>query len=164
MTCRDVRDKLYDSWGDDEPLPFFTRLEIALHFLYCGHCAREARQMESAREILRNDFFPPAPHFEDPLMERIYAGEILDISKEEVLETQNVPGEISFRRWVITGLIVLVSLATAVFGKDFISIAASQGMSFLLPLGLTIGLVVSGYGALFIASHLRELSDLFGLR
>jgi hypothetical protein len=64
---------------------------------------------------------------------------------------------------VITGLVVLVSLVTAFLGFDFERIAASQGSSFLLPLGLTIGVVISGYGAVFIGSHLKELSSRFRL-
>ena len=36
-------------------------------------------------------------------------------------------------------------------------------MSFLLPVGITIGVVLTTYGALFIGSHLKELSERFGL-
>jgi hypothetical protein len=44
---------------------------------------------------------------------------------------------------------------------DFINIADTQGSSFLLPVGITIGAVVTGYGAFFIGSHLKELSSRF---
>jgi hypothetical protein len=47
---------------------------------------------------------------------------------------------------------------------DFEKVAHRQGSSFLIPVGITIGVVVTGYGALFIASHLKELSERFGLR
>jgi hypothetical protein len=36
-------------------------------------------------------------------------------------------------------------------------------MSYLLPVGITIGIVLTSYGALFIGSHLKELSERFGL-
>jgi hypothetical protein len=44
---------------------------------------------------------------------------------------------------------------------DFIKVADTQGSSFLLPVGITIGAVLTGYGALFIGSHLKELSSRF---
>jgi hypothetical protein len=46
---------------------------------------------------------------------------------------------------------------------DFIKIAASEGSSYMLPLGITIGAAVTCYGAVFIGSHLKELSRRFGL-
>jgi hypothetical protein len=36
-------------------------------------------------------------------------------------------------------------------------------MSFLLPVGITFGIVLTSYGALFIGSHLEEFSERFGL-
>jgi hypothetical protein len=73
------------------------------------------------------------------------------------------PQGVSFRSWVIAGLIILVSLSSSFFNLDFVETVASYGSSFLLPVGLTIGIVVTGYGALFIGSHLKELSTRFRL-
>jgi hypothetical protein len=64
---------------------------------------------------------------------------------------------------VIIGFIILISLSTAFFGMDFIHIAAFAGSSFLLPVGLTFGGILTGYGAIFIGSHLKELSAWFRL-
>jgi hypothetical protein len=36
-------------------------------------------------------------------------------------------------------------------------------MSFLLPVGITVGIVLTSYGALFIGGHLKELSERFRL-
>ena len=87
-------------------------------------------------------------------------------AEEEQQETEEiyaVPGGLSTRGWVIAGLIILVSLVTAFFGLDFQKLALETGMSFLLPVGITIGIVLTSYGALFIGSHLKELSERFGL-
>jgi hypothetical protein len=70
---------------------------------------------------------------------------------------------VSFRSWVITGCIVLFSLSTSCIGLEVIKGASFQDSSFLIPLGLTIGFIVTGYGAVFIGSHLEELSDRFRL-
>ncbi|MDR2049275.1 MAG: peptidoglycan-binding protein, partial [Treponema sp.] len=115
------------------------------------------RRFEDARELLVSGFIPSSPDFTDAIMDKIYAEE----QGEEVFD---IPGGVSTRGWVIAGIIILVSLATSFFGGDFISIAASQGSSFLLPLGILIGIIVSAYGALFIGSHLKELSERFRLR
>ena len=74
-----------------------------------------------------------------------------------------IPGGLSTRGWVIAGLIILISLSTAFLGMDFEHIANVAGMSFMLPVGITIGIVLTSYGALFIGSHLKELTERFGL-
>jgi hypothetical protein len=100
---------------------------------------------------------PPSPDFEDMLMERLYA-------ENDVTRETDAPTGFSFRLWVIIGFFVLLSLSSSFFGVNFVEIANSEGLSFLLPVGLTIGMVVTCYGALFIGSHLKELSSRFRLR
>jgi hypothetical protein len=155
MNCYDVMDKVYEYAG--EPMPLLPRLRIAAHVFFCPSCARAVEQFEVTRNILTHDFFPPAPDIEEPVMLRVMgeAGETPDYAGEE---------GVSFRGWVITGLIMFFSLSTSFFGLDFGRLAASEGMSFLLPVGITIGAVLTCYGALFIGSHLKELSERFGLR
>ena len=81
----------------------------------------------------------------------------------EAEETYAVPGGISTRAWVISGFIIFISLATAFFSFDFQNIASETGISFLLPVGIIVGIILTTYGALFIGSHLKELSERFGL-
>jgi hypothetical protein len=155
MTCRKVMDKFLESTGD-RPLSLWERLEIGVHILHCSRCAREIEALEKAQDLMKTDFFPAAvPGLEERVMEQIY--------REEPAALIEAPAGVSFRSWVITGIIVLVSLATVFLGLDFKEVASAGGSSFLLPLGLTIGLIVSGYGALFIGSHLKELSERFNL-
>jgi hypothetical protein len=84
-------------------------------------------------------------------------------AEEDLPQTEDIPGGLSTRGWVIAGFIILVSMATAFFGLDFQKLAQETGTSFLLPIGITIGIVLTTYGALFIGSHLQELSERFGL-
>jgi hypothetical protein len=146
-------EKVVEFEGTKMPLVF--RLKIALHLLVCGRCSVEIARFEAARELLKHDFFPPAPEFEDLIMERIY--------REEPEDLTETAGEISFRSWVITGIIVVISLSTSFLSMNFGKIADRGGSSFLLPMGLTIGTIISAYGALFIGSHLKELSEWFRL-
>jgi hypothetical protein len=169
MTCYDIMDKVYEYAG--EPMPLFLRLRIAIHVFFCPDCARAVEQFEVTRNILKHDFLPPAPDFAEPVMLRIMreAAEQPDYAAAEdlfgeVFEGPAAADGVSFRGWVIAGLVVLVSLSTACLGLDFGRLAAAEGMSFLLPVGITIGMVLTCYGAFFIGSHLKELSERFGLR
>jgi hypothetical protein len=154
MKCDAAINTIYETEG---ALPFRTRAALAFHILFCGRCAARMIRYKQVRSLLRTEFFPPSPDFGDLLMKRIYAEEN---SNEEVFD---IPGGVSTRGWVIVGLIVMLSFSTLFFGSDFAGIALDQGASFLLPLGITIGIIITGYGALFIGSHLKELSDRFKL-
>ena len=96
------------------------------------------------------------PDFGDLIMEHLCKDTGIEKKAEEL------PG-FSLRIWVITGFFVLLSLSSSFFGVDFVKIANAEGLSFLLPVGLTVGMVLTCYGALFIGSHLKELSARFGL-
>jgi hypothetical protein len=159
MSCSKILDAVYEYSGKGEPMPPLLQIQVALHTIICPDCAQEIERFEVCRDILREDFLPSSPGFEDSVMALI-------ANEEEQPETEEVfaaPGGLSTRGWIIAGLIILISLPTAFFGMDFNKIAHEAGMSFLLPVGITIGIVLTSYGALFIGSHLKELSERFGL-
>jgi hypothetical protein len=156
MDCHNVMDTIYE-YEKDNPLPFLLQMRIWFHLLFCPDCSREIRNLRNIEEIMRTDFLPASPGFEDILMERLYA-------EDEVARDTDAPAGFSLRLWVIIGFFVLLSLSSSFFGMNFVEIADSEGLSFLLPVGLTVGMVVTCYGALFIGSHLKELSSRFRLR
>jgi len=156
MDCRTVMDTVY-GYEEDSTMPFFIQIRIWFHLLFCSGCSVEIRNFQHLEEIMKTDFLPPSPGFEDIIMERLYA-------ENEVARETDAPTGFSFRLWVIIGFFVLLSLSSSFFGMNFVAIANSEGLSFLLPVGLTIGMVVTCYGALFIGSHLKELSSRFRLR
>jgi hypothetical protein len=160
MTCDDVMDAIYEAEGTEPAFHVLTRLRISLHLLHCSRCAGEMKKLKSARLLMRESFFPPGPGLEERIMRNVG----WDDAPEELLGEYPAAAGFSFRSWVVTGLIVLVSLSTSVLGMDFVKVADKGGSAFLLPIGITIGAVVSAYGALFIGSHLKELSDRFNLR
>jgi hypothetical protein len=150
MDCRTVMDFVYES-EKDNPLPLLTRMRIGIHLFFCSNCSVELRNLRHLEEIMSTDFLPPSPAFEETIMER------LCINADAGDKTSSAAG-FSFRGWVIIGFFVLLSLSSSFFGMDFVQIADSEGLSFLLPVGLTIGMILSCYGALFIGSHLKELA------
>ncbi|MDR1252059.1 MAG: peptidoglycan-binding protein [Treponema sp.] len=165
MNCTKILDTVYEYAGG-EPMPLSVKLWVGLHLLVCPGCAQEVERFEVTRDILRSEFLPPAPGLEDSVMARIAAGqeEPAAFDGEEIpAHAIEIPGPVSTRGWVIVGLITMTSLVTTFFGMDFGKVAHNAGVSFLLPVGITVGIVLTSYGALFIGSHLKELSERFGL-
>jgi hypothetical protein len=157
-----ILDKFYDyalRSSADNSFSLLNRLEIALYIIFSQRYTDKYIHLEATRDILRSDFFPPVPDdgIEDSIMDLISTETVRELS-----DAQN-PYEVSFRGWVITGFIVLISLATSLFGTDFVRAIPDFAQAFLLPVGITIGVIVTVYGALFIGSHLKELSDRFGI-
>jgi len=171
MTCDEVMDEIMDEVFEPsgkEELSLLQRLRVGLHLFVCPRCNEEARKLAMLKEIGQSDFFPSAlsssiEEIEEKVMAQIagQAGE--GFPQDEVMGglIPEVPGGLSFRSWVIIGCIILVSLSTSFFGIDFIEAAFNRDSSFLIPLGITVGTVVTGYGAFFIAGHLKELSAHF---
>jgi hypothetical protein len=133
---------------------------LAFHIIVCGKCAAQLDTYEKTRFLLQASFFPPSPDFSGTIMNRIYSEAYDQETGDELIFEA---GGFSTMGWVIAGLIMLLSLATTFFGKDFASIVRDQGSSFLLPLGIITGAVITAYGAIFIGSHLKELSERFKL-
>jgi anti-sigma factor RsiW len=144
MNCRKAMDAVYEEWGT-ESLPLFTRLAVSFHLFHCSRCAAGAADLKRARSLLRDSLPVPAEGLEDRIMRSIEAEE----QNEEAPEVAGV----SFRSWVITGLIVLLSLSSSFFWEG----------AYLLPIGITVGAIVTAYGAIFIGSHLKELTGRFNL-
>ena len=158
LSCREAMDEIYE-FSEEDAVPLLQKFRVAFHLFFCTHCAGELRKLQIIQELMQADFFPPAPSFEEKVM-----GELnLEFHQDEISEEPifEVPGGFSFRSWVIIGFIILVSLATSFFGTDLIEAAANQDPSLMIPLGITVGTVLTGYGAFFIASHLKELSEHF---
>jgi len=160
IDCQTVMDAVYNSEGANS-LPVLVQARIKLHVLFCSVCAGELKDLRRLEEVMKSGFFPPSPEFEGLIMERLHNEAYLN---ETFLEETDAPAGFTFRGWVITGFFILLSLGSSFFGVNFIQVARAEGLSFLLPVGLTVGIVVTGYVLFFIASHLKELSTRFRLR
>lgn len=161
--ARETLDAAFDSVfeaPDDSGISLLSRLRFRLHCFFCPRCAELYRRVLDCGELSRTGFFPDSPSFEDAVMTAL-SGEAVPDQGEAV---PGPAGGFSFRAWAIIGCFLLISLPTAFFGVDFIALASRLGSSFLVPLGITIGIVLTGYGAFFIGSHLKELSEHFKIR
>jgi hypothetical protein len=159
--CREIIDRIVEFSGDEHP-PLLLQVRVFLHLLFCRECAEKVKNFEALRELMKTGFFPLSPELEETIMAKLPDEEA---GEEEAFPgvVPGVPGGVSTFGWVIIGFFILISLATSFFGSGFIKVADAEGSSFLLPVGLTIGAVLTGYGVLFIGSHLKELSARFRL-
>ncbi|MCL2184646.1 MAG: peptidoglycan-binding protein [Treponema sp.] len=157
MDCLKIKELIYEC--DDDSMPLLNQIQVWWHTLTCSNCAQHSKLFEVTKKIMSEDFFPASPDFEDSIMAKIVA----EIEEEELENAHAIPGGISTKRWVVTGIIIMISLVTAFFSLDYQNLASEWGMSFLLPMGITIGIILTIYGAVFIGSHLKELSERFGL-
>jgi hypothetical protein len=156
MKCDNALDVVYE---DDDIPSLGKRLRLAFHIIFCRTCASHLERYEEARSFLQTGFFPLSPDFSDLIMSRIYDESFDEETDEQLVGT----GGFSVKGWIISGIALLLSLTMVFFDQDFINIARDQGSSFLLPMGILTGIVITGYGALFIGSHLKEFSDRFKL-
>jgi len=175
MNCSKIMDMVYEH-SNNEPdtilrfskdtMPLINQVQVSWHAFFCSDCAQEIELYRAARTLMKEDFFPLLPEnkkswsaLEDSIMLKI------DEETEQIeLETAcHIPGVPTTRRWVISGLVLIISLAIAYLGLDFKNLASESGISFLLPMGIITGIFLTTYGALFIGSHLKELSERFGL-
>jgi hypothetical protein len=149
MNCAKILDIVYEQ---QEDMSLFNRIRVGMHLLVCPDCAQEVERFEVCRDMLQDDFMFLAP-----------AEEAVNTAEATEAMNAEVPGGFSIRGWIIAGIVMLVSLATVFFGLEFNKVALIAGMAFTIPIGITIGIALTSYGALFIGSHLKDLSERFGL-
>jgi len=160
MDCAKIMDMVYEH--DKDTMPLLSQIYVAVHAFFCSSCAQKIENFYAASVMLKEELYQKSvldnnsfSALEDSIMSKI--------AQEELPEISYSQQGVSTRGWVIAGLILLVSLVTVFFGLDFKSLANASGMSFMLPIGITVGIILTIYGALFIGSHLKELSERFGL-
>ncbi|MDR2864861.1 MAG: peptidoglycan-binding protein [Spirochaetaceae bacterium] len=151
MECKTIIDSFYD----DEEISYFFRLRRSLHLLLCSSCAHEVHKLDIACTLMHHDFMPPSPDVGDLVMD------ILREDEDAGIETNQ--RMVPLRGWIIVGFFMLLALTSAYFGGDFLPEAGANGLSFLIPLGITIGALVIAYGALFVGTHLDMLCKKFGI-
>jgi hypothetical protein len=156
MNCDKVLDFLYDTEYSGYRFSFIARLLVFFHISHCPKCAAHRRALQSASDCLKEDFFPPA----SGIAEKVMA--LLGDDDAFTLRHQGYAA-MSFRSWLIAGLAVLVSLSSASLGVGYLTPANMRTVYFTLAVGITVGAVITAFVAIFIGSHIAELSRWLGL-
>lgn len=147
MNCEQAGKRIAEKTGDGD-LPIGVRI----HLFRCPSCAAEAKRMGAAVRSMRRDFLPAAPDFSLAVMNAIRA-----IPKPKT-------DPVSFRDWAIVGAVILAALGLSPMTASFKWIKTAFGSGFTLPLNIVLGLLIAGYCALFIGTHLDEIAERVNLR
>ncbi len=120
---------------------------LALHLARCPRCAARVELRRRALELYRR----PGP--EPDIASRVLA----------LLPFLPRPRRsVSLRDWILTGLVLASSVVLVPAQKVFSLVITEYGNRWMLPFVLVFGLAVSVFGALFIGTHMDELSGLVG--
>jgi hypothetical protein len=157
LDCKRTFESFYDDFSDSGSAErmFFFRLRRQLHIFFCPDCAREERYLNIASGLMRNDFFPSASDQSDSIMALVRGEEMPALQPEQ----HRVP----FIGWVVAGFFLLASLISAYFNGHFLNLDTLKGSSYMLPVGIFIGMALIAYGGIFIGTHLDLLCKKFGI-
>jgi len=148
MNCEKAQQRLTELVDLNENL-YFRSPMFLIHLATCKSCRREARLLKQGLRVLqnlaKNTTVSVPPSIERNIMEHI--------AREAPLQNPGAQNPVSFRDWIVVGLILFIGLCMLPFSSD------SPYM-----LIITVSIFLTLYGSLLIGTHLEELSDFFGLQ
>lgn len=145
MRCETFRDR-YDQLDSGEEAGFFLRAHLAS----CPECRRATDRLEAGLQAWR------AAAEADS--EALRHGEMVDQRiMAAVLLLPRPRKELHARNWALSGMVIFLSLALIPFSEDFSLLRQLFGEGYSLPLFLVLGLVLTLFGGVFIATHMEEL-------
>jgi hypothetical protein len=145
MKCERCMD-LYIESDNGEELPFFARLHVS----NCEDCLGEIARLEAARRGLLSSLPEPTEYNSAQIM-------------AAVLKAERPHKEVRLREWIVSFLVILLSMALAPLGSDFLWAKSLFGSNYLLPFSLFFGVALTVYCVLFIVSHIDLLTERLGI-
>jgi hypothetical protein len=148
MNCEKAQQRLTELVDLNESL-YFRSPMLLIHLATCKSCRREARLLKQGLRVLqslakkRTVSVPPG--IEVNVMELI--------AREAPLQNPGAQNPVSFRDWIVVGLILFIGLCMLPF--------SSESPYMLI---ITVSIFLTLYGSLLIGTHLEELSHFFGLK
>lgn len=120
---------------------------LALHLARCPRCSARVELRRRALELYRL----PGP---DP-----------DIASRILAALPFLPRPrraVSLRDWILSGLVLSLSIILVPAQGVFSLVIQEYGNRWMLPFVLVFGMAVTVFGALFIGTHMDEMSGLIG--
>ena len=138
----------------EQETPGDLSFRAKIHLLLCSSCRTEIERLDTAFALLRNVNEPPAPRdFTEVVM--------LALEEEESLEEKK---EMDFWKWVTGGIVILVSVVIASIAEPYLTARGMYGDHYLLYMSIIFGVLLSVYGAFFIAGNLDDFSHRLNLK
>ena len=154
MDCRDVTEFIL-SMDNAEDLP----MEVEQHLSRCPRCSREFHQLARAVGSLRIESVDLA----DPaLTERVMRAVRSEAPGADAVPADEQPT--SLRNWIIVGTIILGGLLGLRFSDVMDWLRHSFGPAIDVAVSLILGLFLTGYICMLVASNLGRVLRVFRLR
>jgi len=133
--CSIVMDKFLELDKNDK-IP----LNLTLHFLVCKKCRTQVRLMTVANKVCTEPL-------KMPLSDNDRAIELLMKKIDSEYDSQTY--HISMRRWIVSGIIMILAMLVFLFSRSFLSSEALDFAFFFI-----FSSVISAYCAIFVGSNM----------
>jgi anti-sigma factor RsiW len=143
MRCDEFLDR-YDSLGPGEPMGYL----MARHLAACDGCAAQVRAFESLRAELSAGARAEDEAACELVEDRVMAA---------VRLTPTPQRDFSLRDWIIAGSVIAASMVLVPLGEYFSRFDEAFGASYALPLSLVLGVAITAYASLFVATHMADV-------
>lgn len=148
MNCKEAQSKLTEIVDPKDNL-FLRSPGLTLHLARCTSCRKEAQRLKQALALLETAI----QHRNVEVPGRVEQNIMELIAREAPLENPGAQNPVSFRDWIVVGIILFIALCTLPF--------SSESPYMLI---ITVSIFLTLYGSLLIGTHLEELAHFFGLR
>lgn len=135
--CSIIMDKFLELDKNDR-IPL--NLTCVLHFLVCKKCRTQVRLMTVANKVC-------AEPLKMPLSDNDRAIELLMKKIDSEYDSQTY--HISMRRWIVSGIIMILAMLVFLFSRSFLSSEALDFAFFFI-----FSSVISAYCAIFVGSNM----------
>jgi hypothetical protein len=161
MRCESFLDR-YDLLDAGEEPGILLRLHLAR----CPRCQEKVLAVNGALAAYREESAAPGFDEEGGSMRE---GAFFAVEEDERVDERIMAAvrllpkprrEANVRDWAIAGGLIVASMALIPFDQSISSIKEIFGTSYALPLSLVLGIALTVYAAVFIATHMDDLEPI----
>jgi hypothetical protein len=127
----------------------YIPFRVRWHALLCSECREEIQSLKKIFTKAQNSYCFPMPE------------DLSGIIMEKITESNIIyEGKVSSSKWLLTGVIIFVSIFLISYSDSFIWLRQYFGSDLEIPLNLVLGMVITLYAASFIGSHLDDVKKI----
>ena len=124
-------------------------LRVRFHIYFCPDCKKETRLMTKNLDLIKN-----TPPF---IMKSSVVDEVMKAIGDNQIQQES--RTVSNFKWLLAWAIILASIFMIPFNRQLAWLRESFGGYFELPLVIVLGLAITLYSVIYIATHLEKIKD-----